>query len=319
MRRLVVHTVAGSLAAMGLLLFAPHAARADTVCQVTDPQSGECLIWIEVDSQPPNPGDEHPPGPSDTGSGSACYWDGSAQGIDRPPPGPVPCTSEYGYWSNKYHCYLQLLDPQPPASDPAWQGHEPSDGGIYQCYQRQTDMVINIFSADPPPAAGDGPTPREVAEVAIDRMNLRAIDIGIAPEPSPDSVGLVGMPVWMWAANPNGHTYGPITASASAGGITVAATARVHLITWAMGDGTEVVCSTAGTPYQASFGKRESPDCGHTYERSSASRPSGRYTVTAISDWVVTWEGAGQTGTIRLNGLQRSAEIAVGEAQVLVR
>jgi hypothetical protein len=33
----------------------------------------------------------------------------------------------------------------------------------------------------------------------------------------------------------------------------------------------------------------------------------------------VTWEGAGQSGTILLNGLQRSVEIAVGEGQVLVR
>ena len=41
--------------------------------------------------------------------------------------------------------------------------------------------------------------------------------------------------------------------------------------------------------------------------------------MTATSDWVITWEGAGQTGTIRLNGLTRSVAIAVGEAQVLVQ
>ena len=62
-------------------------------------------------------------------------------------------------------------------------------------------------------------------QIAIENMHLRAIDIGIAPEPGPDSIGLVGMPVWMWAANPDEHTVGPITESASAGGITVTATA----------------------------------------------------------------------------------------------
>jgi hypothetical protein len=41
--------------------------------------------------------------------------------------------------------------------------------------------------------------------------------------------------------------------------------------------------------------------------------------VTATSDWVITWSGAGQAGTIRLGGLTRSAEIAIGEAQVLVQ
>ena len=86
-----------------------------------------------------------------------------------------------------------------------------------------------------------------------------------------------------------------------------------------MGDGSKVVCHTAGTPYQASYGKKASPDCGHVYTKSSAGQPGDQFTVTAISDWVVTWAGAGQTGTIRLNGLQRSVEVRVGEAQVLVR
>ena len=148
-------------------------------------------------------------------SGAACYWDGTDQGITKPPPGPVPCSSEYGYWSNGYNCYISLLDPQPPAGDPSWQGHEPGDGAVYNCYQPQTDLLIWIWSADPPPNSGAGPTPREVAQIAIEQMELRAIDIGITPEPGEDSIGIVGMPVWMWAANPDSHTVGPITESAS--------------------------------------------------------------------------------------------------------
>ncbi|CAI9413371.1 hypothetical protein HIDPHFAB_02003 [Nocardioides sp. T2.26MG-1] len=150
-------------------------------------------------------------------------------------------------------------------------------------------------------------------------MNLRAIDIGITPEPGADSIGIVGMPVWMWAANPDEHTVGPITASASAGGITVTATAKLHQITWDMGDGATVKCPTAGTPYKSAYGNTKSPDCGHVYEKSSSKQTGGKYTVTATSDWVITWEGAGQTGTIRLNGLTRTVAIAVGEAQVLVQ
>ena len=86
-----------------------------------------------------------------------------------------------------------------------------------------------------------------------------------------------------------------------------------------MGDGNKVTCTKAGTPYKASYGVQESPDCGYVYTKSSSDEPSGTYTVTATSDWVITWEGAGQTGTIRLNGLTRSVQIAVGEAQVLVQ
>ena len=134
-------------------------------------------------------------------------------------------------------------------------------------------------------------------------MELKAINIGLAPEPGPDSVGLVGMPVWMWAASPDDHTFGPITASASAGGITITATARVHKVTWDMGDGTEVVCRNAGTPYRPEYGKQESPNCGHVYATSSSREQDGKFTVTASSDWVVEWTGAGQSGVIRLNGL----------------
>jgi hypothetical protein len=179
-------------------------------------------------------------------------------------------------------------------------------------------MVVAFWSQDTPPGAAAGPSPRDVAQLAIKQLNLRAIDIGIVPEPRPDSIGLVGMPVWMWVDAPNDHTFGPATASASAGGITVTATAKVFRITWDMGDGTQVVCRTAGTPYDPSFGRRDSPDCGHTYERSSADQPDQKFTVSATSDWVITWAGAGQTGTIRLDGLTRTTRIAVGEAQVLV-
>jgi hypothetical protein len=318
MRRLLTRVVLSSLAAAGLSFLGPVAARADTHCEVTDPQIGQCLISAAVPGVSPNPGDASDHGPKDTGSGHACYWDPAKQGLSGPPAGPVPCSSQYGHWSNSHNCYIRAAHPQPPAGDPGWQGHEPGDGAVYQCYQPQTDILVYIWSQDPPASAAAGPTPQEVAQMAIDQMTLRAIDIGIAPEPGPNSVGLVGMPVWMWVRNPDSHTYGPATASASAGGITVTATARVHMITWDLGDGTKVVCQTAGTPYQTSYGMRKSPDCGHVYAKSSAHQPSGKFIVSATSDWVITWEGAGQTGTILVNGLTRSVEIVVGEAQVLV-
>jgi len=127
------------------------------------------------------------------------------------------------------------------------------------------------------------------------------------------------MPVWLWDQGPDKHTWGPATASATAGGITVTATAKVNQVIWDMGNGTKVTCKNAGTPYKASYGKTKSPDCGYVYTKSSSNEPGAKYTVTASSDWVITWEGAGQTGTIRLNGLTRSVHIAIGEAQVLVQ
>lgn len=306
----------------GLGMLGQSTAHADTRCQQTDPLTGECTLTVDVPGgggggsgtgQPT--GDN---GPRDTGSGASCYWDPAASGASGKA-GPVSCHSPYGSWNNSYGCYLEPADPPPPAGDPAWKGHEPGDGAVYNCYQPQTTLLIQIWSAAPPPGSAAGPSPREVAQMAVEKLNLKAIEIGITPETGPDRVGLVGMPVWLWARSPDSRTYGPATASASAGGITVTATARVHEITWDMGDGTTVECRTAGTPYEASFGKKASPDCGHVYRLSSARESGGTYTVTATSAWVITWQGAGQTGTIRLDGLSRTVEIAVGEAQVLVR
>ncbi|CAN5123831.1 ATP/GTP-binding protein [soil metagenome] len=316
MRGVMIMLTAVATMLAGFLLLGSAIAVAGTTCQQTDPTTGQCLIWIEV---PDKPDDSAGDGPKDTGSGAACYWDGRKQGISKPPPGPVPCTSEYGYWSNNYRCYIRLSRPQPPTGDPQWRGHEPADGAIYDCYQPQTDLMIYLWSQNPPPNSGGGPTPREVAQFAIAQMELRAIDIGITPEPGAGNVGIVGMPVWLWATNPSSHTVGPITASASAGGITVTVTARLQKLTWDMGDGTKVTCTGAGTPYKASYGTKESPNCGHIYSKSSSMKPDGKFAVTATSAWVITWDGAGQTGTIRLNGLQRTIAIAVGEAQVLVR
>lgn len=318
MCRLVTKALLAILAVGVVQLAGAPPALADTSCQVTDPQTGQCLIWVEAPGGGDHGDGAQPAGPADTGAGRSCYWDPNKQGVAGPPAGPVPCSSAAGYWSNTYNCYIKPIQPPPPASDPGWQGHRPGDGAVYLCYQPQTGILIHIWSADRPPGAAAGPSPREVALIAAASMELRAIDIGITPEPGDDSVGIVGMPVWMWADHPDAHTFGPATASASAGGITVTATARVDQITWDMGDGTEVVCRSAGTPYQPRFGASQSPDCGHTYSETSGHQRDGRFTVTASSDWVISWEGAGQSGTIRLNGLERSVQITVGEAQVLV-
>ncbi|MER6971185.1 hypothetical protein ABT304_09040 [Nocardioides sp. NPDC000445] len=305
----------------GLAVLGPGLAYADTVCKVTDPLTGQCKLSVEVPGSSGGSGNNEQTGdggPKDTGSGHSCYFDPSKQGLSGSG-ATVPCTSPYGSWSNAYNCYIQAVDPAPPAGDPVWKGHEPGDGAVYNCYQPQTSLLTQIWSADPPEGAASGPSPREVAQMAVEQMNLSAIDIGITPEPGEDRVGLVGMPVWLWVQQPNSQTYGPATASASAGGITVTATARVHQITWDMGDGTTITCDTPGTPYEASYGRKASPDCGHVYTLSSSRKPGEKYTVTASSSWVVNWQGAGQTGTIRLDGLSRSVQIAVGEAQVLVQ
>ena len=224
----------------------------------------------------------------------------------------VPCKQKGASWSNAQGCYVSRADPQPPKSDPVWEGHR--DGAIYGCYSPELvgNRLTYQWAAATPVEAPAPPDPRVLAQQAVAAMGLRAIRIGIVPEDRAGSVGLVGLPTWMWAEAPGPSTWGPVTRSVSAGGYTVTATGRVDRVVWAMGDGSTVVCRKAGTPYADSFGKRSSPDCGHTYTR------QGTYTVRATSYWVVAWSGIGQSGTIPID-FTESTVITVGEAQVLTQ
>jgi hypothetical protein len=184
-------------------------------------------------------------------------------------------------------------------------------------------LPTSTFTVNNSPVAASGPAPppppdpRRLAQQAIASMQLRAIDIGIVPEPGADRLGLIGLPTWMWVNQPDAHTWGPITRSVSAGGVTATVTARVDRIMWNMGDGTTVTCTTPGTPYEDHYGNTDSPDCGHRYTRTSVGQPSNAYTVTATSYWDIEWSGAGQGGNVEMD-LSRSVPIRIGEMQVLV-
>ncbi|MEU6621959.1 ATP/GTP-binding protein [Streptomyces litmocidini] len=169
--------------------------------------------------------------------------------------------------------------------------------------------VRNVWRAAPPAAAAVDPA--VLAQQAVDQMVLRGPEIGIVPKPG--GVGLVGMPVYMWTAR-GPETYGPNTASASAGGITVTATAKVQRIVWQMGDGKTVTCTTPGTPYKPTYGKRPSPDCGHRYTQPST---AGSYHVVATSTWAIDWQATtGQSGRLTQTR-QSTVDIRVGELQAV--
>src|SRR5829696_2181345 len=127
----------------------------------------------------------------------------------------VPCRDGNSWWSNARDCYVSLADPQPAKSDPEWEGHK--TGAIYECYSPALvgSRMYTFWSATPPAGPAAPPDPRAVALQAIATMRLRAIGVGIVPEPQPGSIGIVGLPTWMWVADPRQHTWGPITRTAS--------------------------------------------------------------------------------------------------------
>ena len=91
---------------------------------------------------------------------------------------------------------------------PRPRGRASTDGAIYDCALPRSGVfggLLYMFWSATAPA---GPDPRVLAQTAIASMNLRPISIGIVPEDRPGSVGLVGMPVWLWAASPDQHSVG---------------------------------------------------------------------------------------------------------------
>lgn len=223
----------------------------------------------------------------------------------------MPCKNVAGEWSDDLNCWVQRYSPQPPKDYPGWKGH--TDGAMYLCTPPDgTGEGIYDFWAPDTGAPGAPQTvdPVDLAEEAVKSMHLRAVDIGITPPAGPDSYTLIGIPTWLWVDEPSQATWGPITRSASAGAVTVSATAHVSDVVWDMGDGTRVSCGR-GTPYAAGHGADPSPTCGHTYAT------PGRFDVSATSHWTVEWEGAGQAGTITLT-LTDDSSVWVRQAHGLI-
>ncbi|MEU9095932.1 ATP/GTP-binding protein [Streptomyces sp. NPDC048428] len=214
-------------------------------------------------------------------------------------------------------CTYTRLDPQPPPDNMFWKGHDRSEkGAVYgvRCPDRQGAWTVWIADGEAP---DDAPVidPEAVARRAVDSMKLTGPKVA-----SPRAAGkyVVGMPMWMHV-EPSPTTYGPAAASATAGGVTVTATAKVASIRWDMGDGTTVTCHGPGTKYTADQGKAMSPDCGHRYERSASGKPGGRYKGTATATWTVTWNApalGGDTGTFT-ETRQTAFMVRVEEVQVL--
>jgi hypothetical protein len=312
LRRLALRLAALVLLSACSFVTGAQTASADLPVQCSrgssyNPRTGKCVI--AVTPHPPertNPGTRRQSGSQPVASNAEQKCVSSYSGKE------VPCEDGDSWWSNDRDCYVSLADPPPPRSDPQWEGHR--TGAIYECYSPALvgTRMYTFWSATSPAGPAAPPDPRVLALRAIATMRLRAIGIGIVPEARAGSVGIVGLPTWMWVVNPGQHTWGPITRTASSAGFSVTAAAKVQRVVWAMGDGNTVTCSQRGTPYADSFGKSSSPDCGHTYTR------QGTYTVRATSYWLVSWAGIGQSGTIPLD-FTRTAMITMGEAQVLIR
>ena len=158
-------------------------------------------------------------------------------------------------------------------------------------------------------------TAGQAGAIAVARLQLPTIAPGIGPSPELNrwNMAAVGYPLWLWADGPT--RVGPI--SDSVGGLSVSLDAEVNGLTFRMGDGHSVTCSGSGQQWTTAVEPgAKSPSCGYSYTKPSL--PDGKYTVSAIANWAVTWTSNGQSGVINVPAVD-TTELPVGELQVLVR
>jgi hypothetical protein len=319
MRRLTA-AVAALLLSVALLVSFPTAASAACPEGATiDPVTGEACIGAGDDGtdEQETPGDE-PSGGEGTGE-PECIG----------PMAPTFCSGDDGWiWSDGRNCYLKPYDPQPAEGQYPEDWHPPllgkgeDPGAWYQCALSSCMFfVVDGDCSHPVWIEGAPPTitPGEAAQQVFATLNFRAFQIGMAPRVNPEwghRRTHVGVPVWMWVADRGPETYDGNSVEASAGGLSVSGRLRVSSIEWSMGDGSTVVCGSPGQAYQAGFGWRESPDCGHVYSHTSDAQPGDRYGVTATTRWVFDWSAGGTSGSIETTTTS-TTEVEVNELQTV--
>lgn len=251
-------------------------------------------------------------GAGDPGSGErVCQFNGRT----------VSCSGAGGVWLDAANAWCSIANPQPPKEDPIWSGRttgaiwsctRPGFGGIPDPSLSNLMWLSQTDSTPLPP-----PDPEELAWRAIAQLQLRPIDIGVAPEAlssNPESLGAVGLPIWLWSETTGPQVTGPASASASERGYTVTINAHMSRIEWNLGDGGPIVECGIGQRFDpATMGVETPVACG----RQSGYQKQGVYTVTATSYWEVNWAGIGQTGTIYLDH-SASEAVRIGEIQTVV-
>ncbi|WP_245849098.1 hypothetical protein [Lentzea kentuckyensis] len=233
-----------------------------------------------------------------SGQNSSQAHDGRKPG--RPGSADESADSEFG-------CRYVPVDHQPPQGQP----QEPGGWFMVLCSPDGKDpdshgpVWIPAGSTTAPSL-----TPAQVAQIA--RKQLRLPTPSIAA--SPAGTQLVHLPTWLWL--PEGWMASSATASVP--GVSVTATAKPMSATWSMGDGRIVTCTGAGTPFRpGNDAKASSPDCGHTYRTSSAGQAGQAFPVTVTVRWIVTWAGAGQSGTFPDLTTTDTAAFGVAESHAL--
>lgn len=151
-----------------------------------------------------------------------------------------------------------------------------------------------------------------IARTLLTRIQLPDPTPQIGPDPKLNEWKMVavGYPLWLWTAGP--HT---VTDRVHAYGVTFTLRATWVSSRFDMGDGHSVTCTSSRPFTKDAKPGTPSPACGYTY--SKASLPKGNYTVTATTNWRITWSALGMHGSMP-GSFTGTRQLPVGELNALV-
>ncbi|WP_344467077.1 hypothetical protein [Kitasatospora kazusensis] len=232
-----------------------------------------------------------------------------------------PCwDNDLGWFNTSDGCYYQRSDPQPPAGDPSWGGHDPASGAVYEVNCRLVGGGLTpkppMFFASPPGGAPPPDDPVALGRQAADMIRLAAPVVHAAP----GGTALVGAPVWLWYDRTVGSA-GPQSATVRGRQISVTATAVLKNVHWDTGDGSPGLdCATSGTAYTPGA-PANATDCSYLYKTGSALQSDHMFYLTAVATWHITATVAGRQDQVLGFDYQVPADrplpLRVGELQVL--
>lgn len=293
-------------------------AIADEICKEVPLPDGTVKVICEDDGDEGDPGNPGGGGPGGGGD-RTCEFNGSE----------IPCTTDFGVWDGR--CYARTAAPQPPKSTPVWEGND--DGVVLECNPPgcvggATPCPDRSFYWSPSAPVPPGPSAEELARRAVLAMDLKMGEIGSTPPATasdPNAVGAIGLPIWLWIANPADNTIGPIPRTESAPGLSVSALGTLDRVEWTLSSASgttigAITCdgaSAAGTSYDGRNSAEPSPTCGFGADLNNS---PGTLTLTGTAHWVVEWQSSGgQSGQIPVTPPPSSTQIRIGELQALVR
>lgn len=232
-------------------------------------------------------------------------------------------------------CSEQPMSPQPAAGSIWWRGNSPADGLIVQwvCTGGLTAATCTYctdltphFAANGAAAAGGAappppPTPEQLAQQAYQLLSMPDPSMNLGPDPQRVAVRYW---LYLWVDDP-----GVVSATVTAGAVSVTATAKMTSVIWTMGEpvsadnlgsrAAPITCQGLGTnpgPAVDTTAQPAAGTCAYMFQvRSTPERTggSGTWPVTATANWTITWAAnTGQSGTLAAPPRVSTTQVSVG-------